>query len=172
MPSGICRCGCTFRLSRHLKLTNLPYVHEYCSASCVESHIKEYIWRHTYPPEKRYLHNIDRVWPAVDPNTLGIEPGDVWSDRHGVSFRSAFELIVADWLIRKAIFWRYEPVAFQFGESSYTPDFLTTNNVFIEVKGKWGFGAKSKVKRFMSTFPELSFIVIPWYLQDALRKDV
>lgn len=57
---------------------------------------------------------------------------------------------------RYRVEWWYEPYAVTLPHKTYrtyVPDFLFRNSVFIEVKGRWNEGDKTKVRLFRKTFP-------------------
>lgn len=81
-------------------------------------------------------------------------------------FRSGYELDISRWLDSKKVQWFFERVGFTVGETkTYTPDFyLPKHGSFLEVKGKWGIGQKSKLKEFRAEYKDVPLLVVPWLL--------
>lgn len=95
------------------------------------------------------------------------------SEVTGEGYRSRFEGLVAEWLADKGELCEYEPCTFQVGERShYTPDFwLPRRGVFLEVKGKWGYGQRSKMERFRRERPDIDLLLIPWRLHGEFDSE-
>jgi hypothetical protein len=86
-------------------------------------------------------------------------------------FRSDYELHFAWWLNANDITWFFECVTFQFKGKSYTPDFyLPAYGVFIETKGRWGLGQKSKMVAFREAYPTVPLLVVPWTLAKEFNR--
>jgi len=62
--------------------------------------------------------------------------------------RSSYENVFEDWLVVNNISYRYEPYSFYIGNKMYVPDFLINLGTYVEVKGLWNAGDKTKVKGF------------------------
>jgi hypothetical protein len=94
-----------------------------------------------------------------------VTTGVVHVNDTGRPFRSLFEERVTDTLTRMGFKWWFEPYTFPIRrttDATWTPDlYLPDYGTFVEVKGKWGIGAKKKLERFrkMYNFPT---IVVPW----------
>lgn len=79
-----------------------------------------------------------------------------------ISVRSGWEANIARWFNSQAIDWQYEPRTFYFpnlkrGARAYLPDFyLTTQDKWIEVKGRLKSTDRTKLKRFLKYCPEES----------------
>lgn len=167
MPKGICYCNMGFNVDKRDKLTCVPGVDEYCSPDCILFHIRSYENGSSIAKLNRDMLSIDG---ASISDILCMDKGEVYSEKHQCCFRSRWEMEVADWLTKCGISIMYEPFCFEVGEGYYCPDFLTTNGVFIEVKGKWGFGSKQKVKRFKDKYSSIPLIVIPYYLRKQIKS--
>lgn len=90
-----------------------------------------------------------------------------WSWMLDMYFRSNYERFVAESIVTdlgiKDL--AYEEYGFVMGDGSqYVPDFLIRDHCFIEVKGRWGTGAKSKMKKFRTTYPDVTLLLLPWPL--------
>jgi len=73
-------------------------------------------------------------------------------------FKSTWEANFAKWCDGSGVKWRYEPKAFNLGESTYRPDFyLPEFDCWIEIKGYWRKDAKEKVNKFISLNPNINF---------------
>jgi hypothetical protein len=85
-----------------------------------------------------------------------------------VQFRSEYEERVARWLSGQGISWHFERWGFYVGEKkAYIPDFyLFEHGVFLEVKGRWGVGQKTKMAEFRKQYPEVPLLVVPWTLSE------
>lgn len=84
-------------------------------------------------------------------------------------FKSKYEVYFAEWLDRHKLVWAYELWTFYVGDGTYTPDFfLPKYNVFIELKGGWGCGAKVKLKRFRKQWKDVSLIVVSWLCAEEI----
>lgn len=136
-----------------------PY---YCSKECLtqyihSAHIPRDPRDNTDGPEIKYL----------DSKIVNLSTGGVWSDRHKIAFRSKYEQKFANYLTDEGFVFEYEPYSFLLDSGSYTPDFyLPDSDLFVEVKGSWGFGSKSKMKRFIEQYPDVRLIVVPWTLRE------
>ena len=77
-----------------------------------------------------------------------------------IKFRSSFETIYAEWLIRNNINFEYEPKIFNLGNGiKYIPDFyLPRTNEYIEVKGYYSKSSKEKVKKFIQAGNKITVI--------------
>lgn len=73
-------------------------------------------------------------------------------------FKSTWEANFAKWCDGSGIKWKYEPKAFNLGESTYRPDFyLPEFDCWIEIKGFWRKDAREKVNKFLKKYPEINF---------------
>ena len=83
-------------------------------------------------------------------------------------FRSLYELAVFKVLQHCGIEVLYERYTFLLGgKATYTPDFCCVGHGFFEVKGAWGVGSKTKMRKFNSLYPDIPLLVIPW----TIRRD-
>ena len=90
-------------------------------------------------------------------------------------FRSDYEQVFSDWVIRSGMSCLYEPIIF---DSNYVPDFLigyaeTMVGLFIEVKGTWEAGALPKIQRFAKYLKEYNvpIFVINTHLINLIKKE-
>lgn len=118
-----------------------------------EARFRKFIseWRSKIPS-----HNVDiRFYPNIP---------------HGV--RSIWEANFGIWLLHHKIPYHYEPVTFPLSDgTSYTPDFrVVGSGVWVEVKGIWMTGAKTKVQTFLKDFPEEKMVVLDRDLYSKLTK--
>jgi len=78
----------------------------------------------------------------------------------GVLMRSTWEKKFARACDDRGIIWRYEPVRFDLGDSTYAPDFyLPELKVFWEVKGWLDSASQEKICRFRKLYPEIPLVV-------------
>jgi hypothetical protein len=100
------------------------------------------------------------AWNAGIKNSSPIAPGvggdggwykqldgtDVW-------LRSPNEIRVAKLLDSFNINWKYEPTAFDLGDTYYHPDFLVDNKFWWEIKGRYSTVSKNKIIKFSLLYP-------------------
>lgn len=95
--------------------------------------------------------------------------GGVREDIGPMKFRSAFEANVARYFRYMEWKWEYEPERFQFekngkrGPKSYLPDFLIDwgeGPVYVEVKGRFFTGDKTRISKFLSEYSDKKLIFI------------
>lgn len=80
-------------------------------------------------------------------------------EKYGLTFKSSWEVDVADVLEEHGYDWEYEPETFQLGALNYTPDFRVDDTV-IEVKGHtWRDTMEEKARRFMQQ-TDLKFVAV------------
>ena len=78
-----------------------------------------------------------------------------------VWMRSSYEVVYAKYLDRKRVEWQYEPIHFDLGNKTYTPDFyLPKKNLYIEIKGYWYERAIKKFRRFKKLYPQIKIKVL------------
>ena len=146
---------------KYLKSDEVKNIHPelafYCSKPCVLEALK-------VPGEKF--------------NGLDTTPVEDQSDRHVESwalktcFKTMFEMRVAEWLTELDYEWYYELYAIEFSEDGdrrdiWIPDFvLPTQQILIEVKGKWNQGQKKKMGRFLRAHPHVKVVAIQWAIRD------
>lgn len=91
-------------------------------------------------------------------------------------FRSQYEVQVAEHLVNDLGFksLSYEEYGFIMSDGSqYVPDFLIEGHCFIEVKGRWGIGAKKKFANFRRTYSNIPLLLIHWTLfREFFPEDV
>lgn len=95
----------------------------------------------------------------------------VWSETFDRFFESRIEVYFALWLKDNKIPFDYEPYRLAAGPSKiWVPDFHITNrDIFIETKGVWHTGAKTKVRTALRIEPDLRFIFVPFTMEKELR---
>lgn len=91
---------------------------------------------------------------------------DNYSDKLKMGFRSMFEVLVAEFLDASDIVFLYEAITIEFnGNKFWTPDFyIPDSRTFVEVKGVWGFGGRSKYMNVSSLIEE-PIILIPYWMK-------
>lgn len=113
---------------------------------------------------------------GVDPNQIGgatvsvLGPAsEIYHAKTKSFYRSRYERYVAEALIGPGVDFRYEAWTFVVGDGSYTPDFyLPLYQCFLEVKGIWTMGQKSKFRKFVQLYgAKVPIMVVPWFI----RKD-
>jgi hypothetical protein len=90
-------------------------------------------------------------------------------------FKSQYEVDFSKWLTRNGIRWEYERWGFPVGDNGhYTPDFFCMQfGCFVETKGIWGVGAKTKFRKFRLQYPNVPIIVASWILRaDIPRTEI
>ena len=86
-------------------------------------------------------------------------------------FRSQFEVLVAEYLYSKDIFFVYEKVTLELwdGKKHWTPDFyIPHSKTFVEVKGVWALGGRKKYQEAVKGIEE-SIILIPYWMKGLFR---
>lgn len=84
-----------------------------------------------------------------------------WGKYKNIWMRSSWETKYAQYLDKNKIRWQYEPIHFDLGNSTYTPDFyLIKENKYIEIKGYWRDDAKKKFKKFKRLYPKIKLNVL------------
>lgn len=104
-----------------------------------------YIWLEINITEHTYGTMVSRGEPY--PRNL------VNADR-----RSSYEDRFEQWLKESFISYIYEPYSFHLGTKLYVPDFLINIATYVEVKGLWNSGDKTKVKDFLKTGRHLHIV--------------
>lgn len=126
-----------------LILHDEPYV---CSSYCVLEWVIQG-WR-SYP----YRVDVDgMLWNRPVSNPI---------------FRSNFEERVFSFFKKNNVLLQHEAYTFKVGNGSYTPDFwIPISGAFIETKGKWQLGQRTKFKKFRAQYPDVLILIIPWTIQ-------
>lgn len=126
----------------------------FCTESCMLAHI-----RSQKPVSHEFLQDLG----------ISTAPQN-WGDRNchsaylGVTFRSWFECAVAEHIVKSwntQIF--YEAHSLPIDEKhSYIPDFwLPAYGVWLEVKGEWRLGAKSKFEQALALMGSDRLLLVP-----------
>lgn len=139
----------------------------------------------------RHKEAMDRYW-ATNPDTSkyackGKENGNYGkqtsghgrahgsyfkcSDENIIWLRSTYELRVAIAFTKLNIPWVYEPIAFELHSinTTYRPDFLVNNNIWIEVKGYLSLASKIKMIEFAKVYPDKILRIL--YLDDIIELE-
>ena len=163
MPARTCKvCGKKVTIASR----DLKYLHEatdfICSPECVVSKIE------LFGKSPHTLHENQKFFISdTDIDPLGRTAAYSWVLEK--SYRSEYEVAVAEFLHTCAIFPEYEKYSFSVGDHTYTPDFYIKDpyNCFLEVKGVFSMGKRAKLLAFLQQYPEVNFILIPWTLRSA-----
>ncbi|MBT2696536.1 hypothetical protein J7E79_03725 [Bacillus sp. ISL-40] len=79
----------------------------------------------------------------------------------GITLRSTWEANYARILNEQEIFWDYEVVRFKLSNGTvYIPDFMLSENHFVEIKGWWTDISREKVHLFRIEYPKIKLDVI------------
>lgn len=154
---------CGKELTRNRRLNFPPSAGMFCSIGCLRRHV----FSQTVLPRR-----------AIE--DLGIRTAPLnWGDRNcfspflGVSFRSWFECSVAEFVVRN---WKtqifYEAHSLPLDDRHcYIPDFwLPERGVWLEVKGEWRLGAKSKFERAQAVLGANRLLLIPELYRPWFRR--
>lgn len=158
MPSRGCEvCGNIIEVpQREWKLVHsqLPM---FCSKECLLKRIQS------------FHRNGERGY-ACTADHICMSEGNIYSKKVEGSFRSRYEAKVAEFLHDAEIQYEYEPYCFKVRKNIYVPDFyLPDHDCFIEVKGYFGLGSKSKLSKFLEDYPDVNLIMIPWTVRKELN---
>lgn len=75
--------------------------------------------------------------------------------------RSSYEVKFAFFLDCSGIEWEYEPIVFDLGNSTYTPDFYIPQwDLYVEIKGWWRDRARKKFELFRQVYPNRTIKVL------------
>ena len=90
-------------------------------------------------------------------NNNGKHRGDRQSYYNGIRMDSSWEVIVARYLDRLGIAWKYGETVFKLSDTrSYRPDFvLQKDGTVIEVKGYWRKANLEKFKLWRRLYPDV-----------------
>ena len=158
MPTRTCKvCGEKVTVASG----DLKYLHGatdfLCSPECVVAKIRSFA-------EQTPVSNIPfKEAEEIDP--LGRTAAYSW--KLGKNFRSEYEVAVAEFLNTCSLLLDYEKYSFDVEDQTYTPDFYVRSpyNCFIEVKGLFSIGKKTKLTKFIEQYPDVNFILVPWTLR-------
>lgn len=81
---------------------------------------------------------------------------------NGITFRSSWEAIIAEYLDKAQFEYEYEKHKFYLNKElgHYIPDFyIPEKDVFIEVKGRWLYDAKIKVDTFRKKYKKKLYVI-------------
>jgi hypothetical protein len=121
-----------------------------CSLKCTQSWIVDKPRARRSPQEQGALpfHNCNRPLGDYSPQ-----------------FRSRLEHVFSEWLTEQGIVWSFEQWVFSVRRGWYIPDFyLPDYHCFIETKGGWAPGSKTKMRNFYAQYPKAELLVLPWML--------
>lgn len=135
------------RIGRYMLDSNDDF---YCSLPCLKFALRQ------RPP----AHEV-----KIMENFLPKNDYSYYDNRLGLYFRSEFEARVMGWLLDNFKTVDYERWTLVLSDTkTYTPDFyLKESDTFVEVKGLWNFGAKTKIKEARKQ--GVRVILIPWTMQ-------
>ena len=87
-------------------------------------------------------------------------------------YKSDFERVFAAWLYANHLDFRYECWGFEVGKTkTYTPDFfIPSHGCFVETKGRWGLGQKTKLWEWQEQYPAIPLLVAHWLIWAELRQ--
>lgn len=140
----------------------MKYIPQVCSAQCLWS----FLVSHFVP--------ISLFDKGKHENLITITQ---WKnkDKFVEKFRSHYEQIFSNWIVRGVVSHLYEPLIF---DNNYVPDFLigqvgTTKGLFVEVKGTWEDGALPKIQRFARYLEseKVPIFIINSYLIGLIKKE-
>lgn len=138
----------------------IPGVLSFCSVNCLVSQIES----NTPLP-----HRLEKLLVANEPYACGIGDNVCLSHVLGTTFKSFFEVVVAEVLAASRVKrCCYEPfyISLKCGSRDriYVPDFyFPDHGTFVEVKGEWRNGGKRKFAAALSIFgPERLLLVSPY----------
>lgn len=148
IPCAICKCRIKIATEDWKSLLSTEMF--LCSADCVFEWVKN---------QKQVLR-LNRM-----EHVTSLSPGQLWSQ-----FKSNFEKRFFEEAEHRKFVVEYEPWGFQVGKGLYTPDFYFPNNgCFVETKGQWGIGQKTKFKKFRSYFPDIKIAIVPWLIEEQFH---
>lgn len=126
----------------------------YCSGDCICNEIENM--------SPQFRHSLKPYF-----NHGNISDTSVWCTETKRFYRSKYEKKVALFLENRDIYYQYEQVRFDVGNTVYIPDFyLPQVDCVIEVKGAWQFASKSKMTQFLLEYPEIRFILASWIIRN------
>lgn len=149
----ICWCGEKFPVTKKEFLNVLDGFELFCSYKCLLEYISQC---------EAKAPTIPRNPPKV---SLDFEQYDVITNKF---YRSLYEVWFARCLKKHHVNFKYEPHSFFFDGQYYTPDFyLPEKEIYIECKGLWRHGSKTKVRKLAE---KANLILLPSYFQKCLQK--
>jgi len=119
---------------------------------------------------KYVLECSEKQEPPVELHSKNVSMAhECWDNATNQFYRSMYEVYVVRFLLKHGIEFHYEPHSFKVEKSSYTPDFwLPEKGLYIECKGKWGMGSKTKTQKAAKQIP---LVLLPSYLQKQFEKE-
>lgn len=94
--------------------------------------------------------------------------------KRGDGLRSGLERVIADWLYDHGINYEYEPGAIKYTvperTAKYTPDFVLSNGIIIETKGRFVTADRQKMRRIREQCPNLDIRFIFSRPNDRISK--
>ena len=128
----------------------------------IKQHHKDGTLKNYLPNRKDMKHSEEtknKIAKKMKGNNYGKGRGKR-TDYNNITFRSSWEALVAEYLDKNNINWRYEEKSFSLSETtSYRPDFFVyKNNIFeklIEVKGYFRKKNKEKYLKFLKKYPNI-----------------
>jgi hypothetical protein len=148
-----CWCGEKFQTTKKETLNLLDGFELFCSDKCLLNYIAQC---------EVQAPTIPRNPPKV---SLDFNQYDVITKAF---YRSLYEVWLARCFKKHKVKFEYEPHSFFLDGTYYTPDFyLPHKEIYIECKGLWHKGSKTKVKKLSE---KATVILLPSYFQKYLRK--
>lgn len=97
-----------------------------------------------------------------------------------IAMRSSWEVAFAKYLDSLGFRWQYEPVSFDLGNTSYTPDFyLQDFKLYVEIKGRLTIDQEKKYVAFQQQYSKVNWVMLrgwpeetPIQFQLALQEGV
>lgn len=160
-PERICSvCGKSIILSPKVWKDTPGKADIFCSPECIEEQLN---------------NNLYDCWEfPLRERTKSPVVSELYTDYSDVlqqSFRSEFEVLVAEYFTRKDIIFWYEAITLELfnGTRHWTPDFyMPESRTFVEVKGVWALGGKKKYTEAVKTTEE-PIILIPYWMKELFR---
>ena len=147
-----CWCGKKFKTNNKDSLNMLDNFELFCSYECLLQYIEQSTIK---------VPTIARNSPKVG---LDFVQYDVVTKAF---YRSLYEVWMARCLRQHNVNFKYEPHSFFIDGHYYTPDFyLPDKEIYIECKGLWHVGSKTKVRKLAEN---ANVILLPSYFQKCLR---
>ena len=151
-----CYCQKGFELSLKEARLILQGFDLFCSPQCFLKYVLEYGEKHE-PVQELHGSFVSMAF-------------ECWDNATNQFYRSMYEVYVVRFLVKHGIVFHYEPHSFKVENSYYTPDFwLPERGLYIECKGKWGMGSKTKTQKAAKQIP---LVLLPAYLQKQFEKEV
>lgn len=153
-------CGCSIVISPKLWKDTPGRADVFCSPTCIA---KQLLWNAT-DHKGRSIRKETKAPVVSDEYTS-------YSSLLSMSFRSWFEVLVAEYFMREGVDFWYEKVTLDLfnGVRHWTPDlYIPAARTFVEVKGVWALGGRKKYLEAVETIEE-PIILIPYWMKELFR---